>query len=322
MAPGGAAEPCERPNCSGEVEEGFCNVCGLAPPGTSRRTAGPAVPAPSAAVATGRSVTSSSGSPETSTLRWSPAGGGGATTSVTGGSRGSRGNLGAGLVEMPSVPYRDPLSVVLVDPEVPERKRDCGRCDEPVGRSHDGRPGRTEGFCPNCGSPYSFTPKLWPGELVAGQYHVAGCIAHGGLGWIYLAQDKNVSDRWVVLKGLLDSKDEAAMAAVFAERRFLAEVEHPNIVKIHNFVQHENAGYIVMEYVGGESLREVRNRYREEEGAPLPLQRAIAYVLEILPAFGFLHRQGLLYCDFKPDNVIQTQEQLKLIDLGGVRADQ
>jgi len=72
------------------------------------------------------------------------------------------------------------------------------------------------------------------------------------------------------------------MSAAIAERRFLAEVEHPNIVKIYNFVQHKDAGYIVMEYVGGESLREVRNRHREEFGAPLPLARAIAYILEIL----------------------------------------
>jgi serine/threonine-protein kinase PknG len=45
----------------------------------------------------------------------------------------------------------------------------------------------------------------------------------------------------------------------------------------------------------------------------------IAYGLEILPAMGYLHSQQLLYCDLKPDNVIQTHEQLKLIDLGAVR---
>ena len=65
---------------------------------------------------------------------------------------------------------------------------------------------------------------------------------------------------------------------------------------------------------------EIRNRHREESGSPLPVAQAIAYVLELLPAFGFLHRRGLLYCDFKPDNAIQVEEQLKLIDLGGVRA--
>ena len=46
---------------------------------------------------------------------------------------------------------------------------------------------------------------------------------------------------------------------------------------------------------------------------------ALAYVIEVLPALGYLHSRGLVYCDFKPDNVIQTEEQLKLIDMGGVR---
>jgi serine/threonine-protein kinase PknG len=133
------------------------------------------------------------------------------------------------------------------------------------------------------------------------------------LGWIYLARDRNVSDRWVVLKGLLDSGDQDAMAAALAERRFLAEVEHPNIVKIFNFVQHRDAGYIVMEYVGGTSLKELRRT------DPIPVAQAIAYMVEILPAIGYLHKSGLLFCDFKPDNVIQTDDALKLIDMGGVR---
>ena len=220
---------------------------------------------------------------------------------------------------MPSIPNRDPHAAVLANPEVPERKRFCARCDHPVGRARGTRAARTEGFCPHCGGVYSFTPKLLPGNLVGGQYQVAGCIAHGGLGWIYLAQDKNVEDSWVVLKGLLDSGDESAMMAAATEKRFLAEVRHPNIVRIYNFVEHDGAGYIVMEYVGGESLRELRVRHREETGSPLPVAQAIAYILEILPALGFLHRRGLLFCDFKPDNVIQTEEQLTLIDLGGVR---
>src|SRR6202011_2008420 len=170
-----------------------------------------------------------------------------------------------------------------------------------------------------CGHPYSFAPKLRAGDVVAGQYDVVGCLAHGGLGWIYLARDRNVSDRWVVLKGLLDSGDVDAMEAAVAERRFLAEVEHPNIVKIFNFVQHEESGYIVMEYVGGTSLKELLAAHREAEGSPpRPPGQAIAYMLEILPALGYLHHTGLLFCDFKLDNVIQTQHSLKLIDLGAV----
>jgi serine/threonine-protein kinase PknG len=124
-----------------------------------------------------------------------------------------------------------------------------------------------------------------------------------------------------VLKGLINSSDADAMAAAAAEVLALAEVEHPNIVRIYNFVEHvDNAGvpvgYIVMEYVGGTSLKQIR----KARDAPLPPEQAVAYIVEIAPALGYLHSQGLAYCDFKPDNVMQTDEQLKLIDLGAVIA--
>jgi serine/threonine-protein kinase PknG len=234
---------------------------------------------------------------------------------------GTRARLGAGLIEIPPVPFRDPTDAVMTDPRVSESRRFCAHCDEPVGRGRDGAAGRTTGFCRKCGAPFSFEPRLRAGDLVAGQYEVAGCLAHGGMGWVYLARDRNVSDRWVVLKGLLNAGDRDATAAALAERRFLAEVEHPNIVKIFNFVQHESSGYIVMEYVGGRSLKQILAARREEAGGeanPLPVAQAIAYMLEILPALGYLHDLGLLFCDFKLDNVIQTQHSLKLIDLGGV----
>jgi serine/threonine-protein kinase PknG len=293
---------CFRPGCPGRIVDGFCDECGFAPSA-----------APSSQTGPGRSVAASSAvSSQT---------GGGIRTRRTRGSAGtavSRGNLGAGIVAVPPAPYRDPSTVVLSDPQVAEPKRYCGSCEKPVGRSSGDRPGRLEGFCPTCRTPYSFIPKLKPDDLVGGQYHVAGCLAHGGLGWIYLAQDRNVADRWVVLKGLLNSGDESAMAAAIAERQFLAEVQHPNIVGIYNFVEHDGAGYIVMEYVGGQSLKDLR---LDESGSPgpVPAARGIAYMLEVLPAMGYLHTRELLYCDFKPDNVIQTEEQIKIIDLGGVR---
>ncbi len=287
---------CARSGCGGVLEDGYCNRCGHAAPATPT------------ALATGTSsATSRHGS---------------SRTSATGS---SHVRLGGGLVDVPPVPHLDPASALLVDPQVAEDKRFCSRCGCPVGRSRDGRSGRVAGFCPKDGAPFSFAPKLTAGVLVAGQYEVQGCLAHGGLGWIYLAIDRNVSDRWVVLKGLLDSGDADAMAAAVAERRFLAQVNHPNIVTIHNFVQHPDSagtpvGYIVMEYVGGSSLKELLEARRRPDGSvePLPAAQAIAYAMEMLPALGYLHAQGLAYCDFKPENVIQYDRQLKLIDLGAV----
>ncbi|MFF3324514.1 tetratricopeptide repeat protein [Streptomyces sp. NPDC002889] len=241
----------------------------------------------------------------------------------------SRNRLGAGLVSVPEVPRPDPRSAVMADPEVPERKRYCSRsdCGAPVGRARGERPGRTEGFCTKCGHPYSFVPKLAAGDIVHGQYEVMGCLAHGGLGWVYLAVDRAVSDRWVVLKGLLDTGDQDAMAAAISERRFLAEIEHSNIVRIYNFVEHLDQrtgsldGYIVMEYVGGKALKEIANERRGPDGRrdPLPVEQACAYGIEALEALGHLHSRNLLYCDFKVDNAIQQQDQLKLIDMGAVR---
>jgi serine/threonine-protein kinase PknG len=216
----------------------------------------------------------------------------------------------------------DAASAIMKNPVVPEEKRTCPSCGSPVGRSRDGQPGRTEGFCAKCRNPFSFTPKLVAGDLVGGQYEVAGCLAHGGLGWIYLARDRNVSNRWVVLKGLLNSGDADALAAAIAERQFLAQVEHPLIVEIYNFVTHEDAGYIVMEYVGGTSLKSLLKSRMEAAGGrydPLPVDQAIAFIVEILPAFQYLHDLGLVFCDFKPDNMIQVGDAVRLIDLGGVR---
>ncbi|CAM4146731.1 serine/threonine-protein kinase [Kibdelosporangium persicum] len=307
---------CPRSGCDGAIDEdGFCDTCGLEAP---------------AAVPTG--LTGSTGSARTSAssrpTAWSAptAGSGGTARSRRGSARSARrGLLGRGIVDIPIVPKRDPREAVLENPEVPENKRFCSKCGAKVGRGREGRPGRVTGFCAKCGHHFDFTPKLKAGDAVAGQYEVLGCIAHGGLGWIYLALDHAVADRWVVLKGLLDTGDADAMAAAMAERRFLAQVEHPNIVRIFNFVEHQHGdsttGYIVMEYVGGTSIKDMVKQLRTQgdQTACLPLTQAIAYTLEILPALGYLHGQGLVYCDFKPDNVIQVEEQLKLIDLGAVR---
>jgi serine/threonine-protein kinase PknG len=226
--------------------------------------------------------------------------------------------LGGGLVEIPRVPEIDPVAALMTNPVVAESKRFCWNCGRPVGRSTPDGKAHSEGWCAHCGSPYSFLPQLRPGDMVAGQYEIKGCIAHGGLGWVYLAVDHNVNERPVVLKGLVHAGDAEAQSIAMAERRFLAEVAHPSIVKIFNFVEHKDShgnpiGYIVMEYVGGHSLKQAK-------GDNLPVAQAIAYMLEILPALGYLHSIGLAYNDLKPENIMLTEEQLKLIDLGAVSA--
>ena len=192
-----------------------------------------------------------------------------------------------GMVHLPYIPPKDPRDAVL--------------SAEAIART--GKP----------------TPTLRAGDIVAGQYEIVGPIAHGGLGWIYLASDRNVSDRWVVLKGMMSAADDKDYAVVQAEREFLAEISHPDIVKIINFIDDSGStgdtGFIVMEYVGGPSLRQQRRTF---PNSLMPCDLAIGYVLELLPALDYLHSRGVVYNDLKPDNVILVGDHITLIDVGAV----
>ena len=194
---------CAEPGCGGTVVDGYCDVCGTAP----------AEPAAAGSTSSTRQRSDAH----------SRAIGIDAHRVDRVDARGRTARAAHRLVDVhqhPRPPRRrnrddpahsegDPAAAILADPQVPEGRRFCGNtgCGKPVGRSSNGNPGRTEGFCTQCGARYSFVPKLSRGDLVGAQYDVQGCIAHGGLGWIYLAVDRNVHNRWVVIKGLLNSGD-------------------------------------------------------------------------------------------------------------------
>jgi len=229
-----------------------------------------------------------------------------------------------GDVVLPVVDVPPPASRIDPDPRVPETERRCGRCKARVGPGSEDEPAPTEGLCLHCGAPFSFTPKLSAGDIVGGQYEVLGCIARGGLGWIHLARDRNLGGRHVVLKGLVNTGNATAARLAVKESQVLTASEHPNIVRIFNVVVHpdphfaaELNRYIVMDYVGGLSLREVQREARS--GTELRVEHVIAYGREILAALAYLHARGLLYCDMKPDNVIHGEQLVKVIDLGAIR---
>jgi serine/threonine-protein kinase PknG len=306
-----AIERCTSPGCGGTIDQGFCDRCGLAPSGAP-------MPILQAAAASSRTIGA------LSSLTGTLSGRTGFTTSSSGSSRrgtgtsrsSTRRHLGLGLVNVPGLPEINPEQIVMADPKVPDHKRFCGNPD-----CHDAQDQptplnrRLNGHCPSCGRFYSFVPTLKPGDVVAEQYEVKGAIAYGGLGWIYLAKDTTLN-RWVVLKGLLNSSDDAAAAAAVAERQFLASVKHANIVGIYNFAKRGSEGFIVMEYVSGTTVKDVR-----KTRGPLPPTEAISYIHRILGAFAYLHDRGMVFCDFKPDNFMLEGDppDVKLIDMGGVR---
>ncbi|MEV6629036.1 serine/threonine protein kinase, partial [Amycolatopsis sp. NPDC051114] len=222
---------------------------------------------------------------------------------------------------LPAVEVPDPEKLVLADPDYPEQHRFCGRCGEPVGRAYAGEPAFAEGFCESCGERFSFLPKLSPEERVGDRYEVLGCFARGGLGWVYLAADTALAGQHVVLKGVINSESAMLRALARVERDVLIRLDHPNIVRITDFVEHtppsggEPDTYLVMEYVGGRSLRDLLVK-----GPPPRVEHVIVYGRAILGALDYLHGEGLLYCDMKPENVIHGDKRVKVIDLGAARA--
>jgi serine/threonine-protein kinase PknG len=325
------AVACTQPGCSGTIDSGYCDTCGMS------QTAAPISTGsiPSGSTRTGSiagSMRQSGSSPSTTAtttlgtaaLGTARTGGQSGTTARTRrlGTNVDRSRLGVGLVNIPTAPELDAVAAVIPNAQVAEDKRYCSTCNKAVGRGHDTQPGRVKGFCPACGAQFDFAPRLIPGTILGSQYEVVGPVAHGGMGWIYLGRDRNLSGRFVVIKGLVNASDKDLQEAVITEKGFLAEVSHPLIVEVFNFVGHEGVNYIVMEYVGGKTLNDLlKALIKANKGVytPLPLDQAIAFIIEVLPAFTYLHNKGLIYCDFKPGNLMQVGDGIKLIDLGGVR---
>jgi serine/threonine-protein kinase PknG len=170
---GRPAGTCQQPGCAGSYVDGYCDVCGSPAPAAATAPAavglGPR-PADDGAVTGPAGATSARtrGSSRLSATalgsRRVAAGGSQNTARVRSGSvRMRAARLGAGLTRVPPAPVVDASAAVLTNPVVPEDRRACSVCGNPVGRARDGQPGRPEGFCPRCGTKYSFTPKLRAG---------------------------------------------------------------------------------------------------------------------------------------------------------------
>jgi len=249
-----------------------------------------------------------------------------------------RRNAAAGLFDVTPLPPVPANDVVRPGLSIPAEQRVCynpdcsghvrdanGNVTTPYNlyrKKGDGTP-LDKGKCNKCHSPFDFSPI--PTDTEIGQYKVLGPMAVGGCGFIYGAFDLWVG-RNVVLKGLLNSRDPEAQANAVTERKFLAELSDPHIVNILNFVTYENEGtgdtqtFIVMEYIDGHMLKTLLKQHmKDNNNERMPLTEAIYYILGILPAFSYLHKKGVLYCDFKPDNAMVQGDRMRLIDVGGAR---
>jgi serine/threonine-protein kinase len=154
--------------------------------------------------------------------------------------------------------------------------------------------------------------------VIAGIYEVQSILGEGGMGVVYLAHDA-VRERTVALKCLHSNlAGDAEIRRRFArEARVLRSWSHPNVVAVHDFVQHEHLLAIVMEYIEGPTLV----RHIESWRGAVPLGEVRELFGGVVDAMAEAHRRGIVHRDLKPDNVLVRRDgggryQPKIVDFG------
>lgn len=144
-----------------------------------------------------------------------------------------------------------------------------------------------------------------------GRYVAEHELARGGMGTVYGGRD-SVLERPVAIKVLLPEPGAEPRNEFLREARAVAALKHPHIVDVYDAGVEGEKPYIVMEYVPGETLRELIAR-----DAPVEPVRAAALAAEIASALDYAHRRGVVHCDIKPGNILLPAEDLpKIVDFG------
>lgn len=153
------------------------------------------------------------------------------------------------------------------------------------------------------------------------RYELLERIGAGGMAVVYKARDRALG-RIVAVKMLHDSltSDEGFLKRFQQEAYAAANLSHPNIVTIHDIGQDNHRHYIVMEFVEGQTLKQII-RKETNDGRFLPVNRALDLIIQICAGIGYAHRANLIHCDVKPQNVIVSpDDRVKVADFGIARA--
>ena len=147
-----------------------------------------------------------------------------------------------------------------------------------------------------------------------GRYDIVREIGRGGMAIVYLARQTDL-DRVVALKELaaFHAADPAFAERFVRESRIAGSLSHPNIVTVHDFIEHEGTPYIAMEYVEGGSLRPLVPH--------LTLAQCAGVLESILAGLAHAEARGIVHRDLKPENVMVTADgSVKIADFGIAKA--
>jgi serine/threonine protein kinase len=156
------------------------------------------------------------------------------------------------------------------------------------------------------------------GREIAGRYRIQSKLGEGGMGAVFKAEQISLKRTCAVKLLRPDVASSALLLRRFnAEAEAVAKLSHPNTVNIYDFGQDTDGTlFIAMEYVEGNSLREVI-----QSDAPLSIKRALSIAAQICASLVDAHSQGIIHRDLKPDNVMlqdrgRQRDVVRVLDFG------
>ena len=149
-----------------------------------------------------------------------------------------------------------------------------------------------------------------------GRYDVVAELGRGGMGIVYRGEDRLIG-REVAIKTLTEATPELRDRFYVEARSGI--LNHPNIVTVYEFGDHEGIPYIAMEYVSGDSLEKILR-----SGRKLTLLESLSIIEQLCSGLGYAHQNRVVHRDIKPANlIVQPDGKVKIVDFGIARlADQ
>lgn len=150
------------------------------------------------------------------------------------------------------------------------------------------------------------------GTVIVDKYEIIELLGCGGMGQVYLAKDLHLN-RLVAVKTLSQSNflNSERKARFFREAQMASALNHPNILSIYDIVIENEKPFLIMEYVDGQTLREVLNDNK------MNLALALDIAIQLAQGLLAMHNAGIIHRDLKLDNFILRKDgYLKILDFG------